>query len=276
MSIDIQILVNGNRCKTYFQNSKTFLEAKEGSEYEIYIKNNSSSRILAVSSVDGRNVLTGETATDDDAGYVIDGYSAYTIKGFRYNNSAVGAFKFTSQHKSYSAGLGTPENCGVIGVKIFSEKIEIPQFIWANFTTPKEKYWGPKNWDPQWLSQPNIICNTNTLNGSTKTLDSSGPMYTCCVGNSNNLGTDDILRSMSCSSQLSPSFDMGTSWGQKKNSRVVETEFKRDSLLVFQEFYYASRQSLIDFGIQLDTYSQVSFPQSFPKKYATPPSGWRG
>ena len=69
-SFDINVLVNGNRCKLYYHQGKTFIEAKHGTEYELEIKNNTYGRVLALTSVDGLNVLNGTPATDDDPGYV--------------------------------------------------------------------------------------------------------------------------------------------------------------------------------------------------------------
>jgi hypothetical protein len=69
---------------------------------------------------------------------------------------------------------------------------------------------------------------------------------------------------------------MGSTWGQKVESKVVETEFERGSLTFSLDIYYASRQALIDMGVPINVGPQVSFPQSFPGKYATPPPNWRG
>ena len=91
---DINVLVNGNRCKQYQHDGKTFIEAKQGSEYVLEIKNNYWKRILAVSAVDGLNVLTGKTASETDSGYIIDAYHSEKIKGFRFSDDEWAMFRF--------------------------------------------------------------------------------------------------------------------------------------------------------------------------------------
>jgi len=45
-----------------------------------------------------------------------------TVDGFRQSLSAVAAFRFADPEDSYSARLGTPENVGIVGVALFSER----------------------------------------------------------------------------------------------------------------------------------------------------------
>ena len=94
MSFDLNITVNGSRCKQYSHQGKTFIEAKQGSEYVIEVKNNHWKRVLAVGSVDGLNVLTGKTANEADSGYIIGAYSSEKIKGFRFSDDEWALFKF--------------------------------------------------------------------------------------------------------------------------------------------------------------------------------------
>lgn len=131
-TFDVNVLVNGNRCKQYNHEGKTYIEAKDGSEWYFQIQNNSPGRVLAVCSVDGLNVLTGETAKPEDTGYIIDAYHSQKIKGFRFSDTEWALFKFgykinkdtgAKNGKVYavSKGNGAERNCGVIGVKLFYE-----------------------------------------------------------------------------------------------------------------------------------------------------------
>jgi hypothetical protein len=274
-SFDIHVLVNGNRCKFYHHQGKTFIEAKEGTEYELEIKNNTWSRILCLSSVDGLNVLSGQTATEDDAGYVIPAYSPLRIKGFRYSDSEVAAFKFTNKVNSYAhsqGGCESAKNCGVIGFKLYNEIIKTPpinvNIQWTNTTSaPTGGLYGPGRYGY-----------------STDDSLSIEPTYGCCGGNTTACGpipAQTQNTAYNCSTQQtygSPlrSFDMGSTWGQKVQSKVIETNFEKGSLTFSLDIYYASRQALIDMGVPVNVGNRAFFPQSFPGKYATPPSGWRG
>src|ERR1035437_5059483 len=136
---DVDILVNGSRCKQYSHESRKYIEAKNGSEWCLKIKNNTNSRVLAICSVDGLNVLTGESAGPNDSGYIIDSYNSQKIKGFRVSDSSWALFKFgyKADGKTYaqSKNDGSEKNCGVIGVRLYYEKLEPVSSYNAIWTT---------------------------------------------------------------------------------------------------------------------------------------------
>lgn len=162
MSFDVNITVNGNRCKQYQFQGKTFVEAKDGSEYVVELKNNYYKRVLAVSSVDGLNVLTGKSASDTDTGYIVGSHAAEKIKGFRFSDDEWAMFKFGYKYdgKTYaqSKGDGSERNCGVIGVKFFYENEPVYTCVPNSFTpAPTWPKW-PKepapNWPDYWPNHP--------------------------------------------------------------------------------------------------------------------------
>ena len=67
----------------YFKDAQRYVVGTPGHEYTIRIRNNSGERILAVTSVDGVNVVTGETASPEQSGYVIDAGGSVEISGWR-------------------------------------------------------------------------------------------------------------------------------------------------------------------------------------------------
>lgn len=93
-----------------------------GHEYAIRVRNATGERILVVPSVDGVNAITGETATPDQSGYVLDPYGTVEIAGWRKNLSRTAAFYFTSIADSYAGRTGRPNDVGVIGVAVFRER----------------------------------------------------------------------------------------------------------------------------------------------------------
>ena len=278
----VDVLVNGNTCKQYTHEGKKFIEAKDNSEYEIKINNGSWTRILAVSSVDGLDVLTGETATEDSNGYVINGYDSLRIKGFRYSDEKVGAFKFAAKNKSYADGKGQGENVGVIGIRLFSEilpPIPITVYNYPSYTTinPNIDYFNT------FTSNSGGTYNTG-YNAAMHSVNSMGnnvvnASYHCSnnSGMGNSMDFSQCLRSSNLTVDVkSRGFDMGTEWGKAKESKVKEVEFKKGIPLFSHDIYYASRESLLEMGVPLGNESKVSFPSSFTKKYANPPRDWRG
>lgn len=75
-----------------------------------------------------------------------------------------------------------------------------------------------------------------------------------------------------------PSFDVGTAWGTKLEDRVREVSFKKVSTSVDLEIYYASRNSLEDYGIDFSNTKQIfAWPSAFEdkKKYCKVPANYR-
>src|SRR5689334_17408407 len=60
-----------------------WVEGRPGARYAIRVRNAQGLRLLAVTSVDGVNVVTGETAALDQRGYVFEPWSSYDIAGWR-------------------------------------------------------------------------------------------------------------------------------------------------------------------------------------------------
>jgi hypothetical protein len=356
MSYQVNVLVNGSRCKQYNHNGKLFVEAKKGSEYSIEIKNDTWQRILAVCSVDGLDILNGKPAEENGNGYVINGYGSLKADGFRVSNEKVAKFLFDYKGGSYAASKedGSERNVGVIGVRIFTEKVKPtpppPVVIREEHHHHHDHY--PNNpWynRPYWWDNTTIWCGgltrdgdtasygtscnsapgasmgdmlgecersdeslyscdniptkgaprsakySATLGGNTKGIRSRGAMKSSAMGQSaspkvgatlnfmgnaqaSNTMQDGVLRAMNASQNAQPlGFDMGTKWGEAKESRVIEVEFEKGILALTTNIYYASRQSLIEMGVPLGNEKQVSFPEPFKDgKYAEPPKNWQG
>ena len=118
------VLVNGRKVKEYRHNGLTFVEAKDGTEFSIEIKNHSQARVLAIVSVDGLDVIKGQTATAKSPGFIINAYSSEIVKGWQKSDTDAAAFKFTHKENSYASDKGVGENNGVIAVKFIAEKLQ--------------------------------------------------------------------------------------------------------------------------------------------------------
>jgi hypothetical protein len=112
----------GQKLPTHYHRGEYWVAGRPGAHYAIQIQNRHDQRLMAVTSVDGVNVVTGETAAIDQVGYVFNRWSVYDIAGWRKSDAEIAAFTFTSIPKSYAARTGRPENVGVIGVALFRER----------------------------------------------------------------------------------------------------------------------------------------------------------
>jgi len=303
MSYEINVLVNGNRCKQYFHNGRTFIEAKKDSEYVIEIKNNTWERILAVVSVDGLNVIDGKTADENGPGYVMNSYTSQKLYGFQYSPDNVATFKFgtvgavkidpkTGKPEidpktgktiplGYAASKedGSEKNVGVIGVRIWDEVPQPPPpptITWtfssltSSFTTPFDD--PPYPITGYWTSTNPADWNTGYLHGLghykyrvSNESTTNATHTTALISAKSTENFVDNSSQVMCSTETPNvvSFDMETQWGQSRPYKVKETTFKRREVIHKVDIYYASRESLIAMGINLGIEKQVSFPESF-------------
>ncbi len=122
--IGIYDLASGRRLPVYESGGRWFVAGKPGNEYQVTVRNRSGGDLLAVVSVDGVNVVSGETAAQWQSGYVIERGRSLSIKGWRKSLAKIAAFYFTDLGDSYAARTGRPDNVGVIGVALFKRKPE--------------------------------------------------------------------------------------------------------------------------------------------------------
>lgn len=112
----------GYTLPTYVHENRLYMVGEPGHQYEVRLANRTSERLLAVTSVDGVNVITGKSADERQSGYVLDPWDGVTIEGWRKSLDQVATFYFTRLPDSYAARTGRPENVGVIGVAVFRER----------------------------------------------------------------------------------------------------------------------------------------------------------
>lgn len=126
-----------------------FVVGEEGRRYSIELRNRSDLRLETVLSVDGLDVLDGQTASPRKRGYILPPRGRLVVEGFRQSTEAVAAFRFGPVRESYAhQKYGDTRNVGVVGVAIFNERgtypwtgVEVQKRLKANpfpgrFATP--------------------------------------------------------------------------------------------------------------------------------------------
>ena len=121
---DVQIIDRdtGSVLPMYRSRGEYWVAGRPGARYSIMIQNHRGERILAVTAVDGVNVISGETGAWGQSGYVFSPGERYEITGWRKSNAEIAAFNFTAAGNSYAERTGRPANVGVIGVALFLER----------------------------------------------------------------------------------------------------------------------------------------------------------
>lgn len=123
ISVEIVDRDTGQVLEVYQHAGRSYIAGRPGARYAIRISNRSGARVLAVTAVDGINILTGRTAAWGQSGYVFEPWQSYEVTGWRKSDSQVAAFEFTSLPDSYAARTGRPLDVGVIGVAVFRERV---------------------------------------------------------------------------------------------------------------------------------------------------------
>jgi len=121
-TVEIFDRTEGRVLPVYWHDGRRYVVGKPGNEYAIRVRNGGAGRVLTVMSVDGVNVITGDTASPQQSGYVLSPYENTEIAGWRTSLSRTAAFYFTSLPDSYAARTSRPDNVGVIGVAVFAER----------------------------------------------------------------------------------------------------------------------------------------------------------
>lgn len=126
-TLDIVDRDAGHELPRYLHAGRSWVPGRPGARYALRLRNTGPGRVLVVLSVDGVNVITGQTADWDQAGYVIEPGSSHDITGWRKSDTQVAAFEFAALQQSYAARTGRPDHVGVIGMAVFRERTHLPQ-----------------------------------------------------------------------------------------------------------------------------------------------------
>lgn len=112
----------GSALATHYYHGEYWVAGRPGARYAIVIRNQIGARVLAVTAVDGVNVVSGDSASWAQTGYVFEPWQSYEIAGWRKSDAEIAAFEFTAAPDAYATRTGRPANLGVIGVALFRER----------------------------------------------------------------------------------------------------------------------------------------------------------
>src|SRR5438094_9604070 len=98
----------GRRLAVHWHEGRAYVVGRPGNEYQVTVRNRLREDVLMVVSVDGVNVISGETADPGQTGYVLSQHRSYDILGWRKSLAETAAFYFTALSDSYAARTGRP------------------------------------------------------------------------------------------------------------------------------------------------------------------------
>lgn len=235
-NFEMAVLVSGHPVREFGHQGRTFVEGRKGSSFTIRFRNNTSSRVLAVPSVDGHSVIDGDPATPKSRGYIVEAYSTLEVRGWRMSLTQSADFVFSERSKSYAAQTGGDANVGLIAIKVFGQE---PSYGGLIFAQSIGSLTGGTGSPP-----PGVL---GSLTGDPLPSDA---VYTCSMG--------DALSSDVASA--APAFNLGVGWGKEKEDVTSEAYFSRGAELATLEIYYDDAAGLSAYGVQLSKEPAVSRP----------------
>jgi hypothetical protein len=258
---------SGETLPVYKHQGEYWVAGRPGARYAVSVRNALNGRVMSVVSVDGVNVVSGETAALEQTGYVLSPWQQYDITGWRKSDAEVAAFHFTNLSGSYAARTGRPAHVGVIGVAVFREKLAPPP---ASVPLPE----APSSWRER-----------RELNESERSsLERSAPASPAAAAESpaSGLGSAKSQSHNEASDAVrrpaSPTPRLGTGHGEREGSWVGHTTFERRSARPDEviRIRYDSRVNLIAMGVLPPDMEPMAQPQPFPgsrrTRYAPDPS----
>lgn len=251
---DLQIVnrATGQALPVYAHGGKLYVAGQPGQRYSVQVSNRTRGRVLAVISVDGVNVISGETASSEQSGYVLSPRQSYDVAGWRKSSDEVASFYFTALPDSYAARTGRPGNVGVIGVAVFRE-------------------WSPPRPRPQPVPSPSFENSRSAPHG-----DSLGESASAADGTAKaeapaapGLRQDSLASQESdraSAQRRSPQRDrLGTGHGEREHSAISYTDFRKatnhpsETLVIHYDRY----ENLVARGIAPGL-PRVADPEPFP------------
>jgi len=252
---NVELLTRGDGrvLPVYERDGRKWVVGTPGQEYAFRVCNTTGARALAVMSVDGVNVVSGETASPSQSGYVLDAWQCAEINGWRKNLASIAAFYFTELPDSYAARTGRPDNVGVIGVAFFRER---PQRV-------------------AWKDVPGRIAPQSAA------AEPSARQESAADGTANDSGRIEAERKARSdfaptTPAPAPMAKIGTGHGRDERSYVQTTRFERESATPNETIaiHYDRRENLVAMGIlppPAVARSSTPFPAWTPRFVPDPP-----
>ena len=102
---------------------RAYLEAVQGGQYTIHVRNKINRRVGVVVAVDGRNIISGKKSwlKNSERMYILEPYGEGEYSGWRANLERINRFYFTDVPDSYAAAFKDESAMGVIALAVYPE-----------------------------------------------------------------------------------------------------------------------------------------------------------
>ena len=261
IQVDVYDRADGMALPVYAKNGRSYIVGTPGHEYAVRIRNCTGGRVVVVTSVDGVNVISGETAAQTQSGYVLDPWGSVEIGGWRKSMDRTAAFYFTDLGDSYAARTGRPQNVGVVGVAVFQEKTQ--PVAWQDF---RKRLGAARGLDAPASSEakPAAAASTARQVGATDNVAQPVP---AAPRERAELAADDSRARDALESAPKTLGKLGTGHGRNEDSHATSVAFERatDAPAETISVQYDRRENLVAMGVlPPPNYARRQQPDPFP------------
>ena len=256
---------SGATLPVYRHRGEYWVAGQYGAKYSIMVRNRVGERLLAVTTVDGINVLSGETAAWDQTGYVFSPWQQYAVNGWRKSSREVAAFEFSVAGNSYAGRTGRPGNVGVIGVALFRESLPEP-VAQAPAYSRGEEFRHEFDARLRGAPVPSPAPASPSAAGSAGLADRSASESSAQAERAPS-SSDSLAKSYNMPPTAPrPAPQLGTAHGQRETSVVSHTSFARLQAQPNEiiRIRYDSRENLVAAGVIREPAAQLSLPNPVP------------
>lgn len=255
---------SGATLPVYRHRGEYWVAGQHGAKYSIMVRNRAGERLLAVTTVDGINVLSGETAAWDQTGYVFSPWQQYAVNGWRKSSREVAVFEFSVVGNSYASRTGRPGNVGVIGVALFRESLPEPIAQAPAYSRREESL---NEFDGRLRGAPVPAPALPSAAGRAGLADRSAGEPSAQAERAPS-SSDSLAKSYNmppAAPRLAP--QLGTAHGQRETSVVSHTSFARLQAQPNEiiRIRYDSRENLVAAGVIREPVARLPVPNPFPQ-----------
>lgn len=260
---------SGATLPVHYARGEYWVAGRPGARYAVAVRSKAGERLLAVTAVDGVNVLSGDTAAWGQTGYVFSPYERYQITGWRKSSSEVAAFQFSDARDSYAGVTGRPGNVGVIGVALFRERLPEPVVQPYPSAQPQAQ---PRRYEPG-LDQESRLRSAPAPATAAAPPPMPAPAPSGMADRresaaaEQSAGSSNLAKAAPSFAPPMPSPKLGTAHGQRETSVISHTRFERlqsqpDEVIRIR---YDSRENLIASGVIREPVARQPVPNPFPE-----------
>ncbi|MFO1311007.1 MAG: hypothetical protein U1F41_02970 [Burkholderiales bacterium] len=259
MQVDVYDRNDGRALPVHQKDGRLYIEGVPGHEYAVRIRNCTGGRLLVVTSVDGVNVISGDTAAPSQSGYVLEPWGSVEIAGWRKSLARTAAFYFTDLGDSYAARTGRPQNVGVVGVAAFEEKkVQRITQSFPGFDARARKD----------AAEPQRSADATADMPASPPAAAPAPAPAESEGVAKRENAQPMARDQLAGAEAKTLGKLGTGHGRSEDSRVTVTSFERATPYPAETvaIQYDRRENLIAMGVlpQPTPYIARRDPNPFP------------